>query len=1152
MLGRRLSFAATAIAAILSAQDPRGSISGTVADESGAVVPAVKIRVTNIDTGVPASAETNQSGGYRVPYLPAGFYRVNAELTGFKSFVRDKVEVRVGETLELPIRMELGSLSDTVQVTAETPVLETASASLGQTVDQRRIQELPQRGGNPLELALLTPGVINAGNMRLRKAMAPEATSEIAADGAGRYNNEFQIDGITNMSADRGRGYGRVAFSPPQSAVREFKMQTSAYDASIGHTMGALLNVSTASGTNDYHGEVHYFLRHRHLDAPNFFVNRNSTPQPVYQDHRYGGSIGGPLSIPKLYSGKNRSFWFYAFEQNPFGVPVQWVRTVPTAAQRTGDFSALLNSGPAYQIYDPLTTRPAAGGRFERTPFPGNIIPRGRLDSVGVALANLYPLPNQPGTSDGRNNFFLANKALQNYYVHLLRLDHAFTENHRAFLRLHYDFWKENKNNDFGNGLNGIRQNRPNRGVALDDVIVINPNLVLNLRYGLTSTKWWQYRASRGANLSALGFSPNLTGLLDPEQAPIPRITPGAYSQISWWEDPGDGVNSSLTHSFSGTVTRLLGNHSIRAGSEFRLLRSFNNRRPIGVTPDLSFGTTYTRGPLDNAAPAAIGQDLASMLLGIPDGSLEITANTALQNKFLGIYVHDDWRVTQKLTLNIGFRYELETPVTERYDRLVADFDRTTANPIEASARANYARNPIPELSPEAFRVTGGLTWTNQGAIGRSPYAGERNNVMPRFGFAYQMGPKMVLRGGYGMFFDTLGILRTLPLQTGFTQSTPIQASLDNGQTFIATLANPFPNGLIQPRGPGNGLQTNLGQGIDYYFRNMKQGYAQRWSFGIQHELPAQFLLDTSYVANRGTRLGVERNVNATPAEYLSRSPVRDQAQINFLTAQFPNPFRGLNPIYGANISRANLLRPYPQFGDVVGFEPVGYSWYHSLQVRSERRFAHGFTLQVAYTWSKLMEATEFLNPQDPTPYESISTFDRPHRLAGSGIWEIPFGRGRTFGNNLPVLLNQFLGGWQLGGVLVQQSGAPLGFGNVLFTGDIRDINLPSGERSVERWFNTSGFNRNVNQQLANNYRQFPLRFADIRGDGQFSIDATISKTFVIREGLRAQFRADAYNATNTSNFNSPNTTPTNTAFGQVTGTAGDARNWQLSMKVMF
>jgi hypothetical protein len=1138
----------------LLCQDPRGFVRGTVMDNSGAVIPGAKVRATNNETGVVALATANDAGLYSIPYLIPGFYRLTVEHQGFKSFVRDKIEVRVSETVEVPITLEVGAVTETVEVKAESPALETASASLGQIMDQRRISELPQRGANPLELTLLTPGVANTTNLRLRKSMAPEATSDISADGAGRFNNEFQIDGISNTAADRGRGYARVAFAPPASAVREFKMQTAAYDASVGHTMGSVVNVSTASGTNDVHGEAHWWLRHSALDAPNFFNNKNNTPRPVYQDNRYGLSGGGPIVLPKLYNGRNRTFFFYAFEGNQFGVPTQFSRTVPTADQRRGDFSALLPLRNAnYQVYDPLTTRPAAGGRFERQPFAGNIIPASRLDRLGVNLANLYPLPNSPSTatSDNRNNYFSAPKAIQKTYSNLLRLDHAWNENHRMFLRLHYDFWKEDKNHDFLNEINGIHQNRPNRGVALDDVLVLNPTTVLNLRYGFTSTKWWQYRTSRGFDYAALGFSPQLIALTEKGQAPLPRISPGAYSQLSWWEEPGDGVNSSLTHSATANITKLAGNHSLRFGPEYRVYRSFNNRRPVGVAPDLSFTNTYTRGPLDNSPAAPIGQDLAAMLLGIPAGSMDVATSSALQNQYVALYLQDDWKVTRKLTLNVGLRYEIETPVTERYNRLLAGFDSMTTNPIAAQAQANYARNPIPELPVSAFRVLGGATWV--GPNDRSPYFGPWHNLLPRAGFAYQLAPKTILRAGYGIYYNTLGVNTILPLQTGFAQSTPIQASLDNGQTYLASTANPFPTGLITPRGTSGGLETNLGQSLSPYYRDMKPGYSQRWSFGIQQVLPGQFLVDTSYVANRGTRLDVTREINATPAEYLSRSPVRDQARIDFLSQQFPNPFRGTNPIYGANISRANLLRPFPHFSSISAEEPIGYSWYHSLQIRAERRFSKGFTFQMAYTWSKTMEALEFLNEADRAPYESISSFDRTHRIAGSAIWEIPIGRGRRFANGMPKAIDFVAGNWQLGGIVAVQSGAPMGFGNAIFTGDIKNIPLPKNQRDVDRWFNMdAGFNRNANQQLASNYRQFPLRFGGIRSDGQNSWDFSIVKNFPIRESFKAQFRADAYNAWNHTNFNAPNTAPTNTAFGRITGTAGDARNWQVALKVMF
>ncbi|MGH8248161.1 MAG: carboxypeptidase-like regulatory domain-containing protein, partial [Gammaproteobacteria bacterium] len=345
-------------------------------------MPGVEVRATNVATGVTASATTNDGGSFNIPFLLPGIYSLRAELPGFKKYVRDGIQVRVSEAVELNIRMEIGEINETVVATAETPLLDTAGSSLGQVIDERRVLELPLFAGNPMELTLLTPGVVNATNLRLRKAAFNNAPSQIATDGNGQYNNEFQIDGVSNTFA-AGDGTARVAFSPPATAIKEFKMQTSAYDASVGHTIGAVTNVSTASGTNDLHGELHYWARNSAFDAPNFFNNKNSTKVPVYQDHRYGASAGGPVILPRLYSGKNKTFWYYAWEANKWGVPTGTTSTVPTVAQRSGDFSELLRVSSQYQIYDPATIAPAPGGRFSRQTFPNNIIPQSRLDPVG-------------------------------------------------------------------------------------------------------------------------------------------------------------------------------------------------------------------------------------------------------------------------------------------------------------------------------------------------------------------------------------------------------------------------------------------------------------------------------------------------------------------------------------------------------------------------------------------------------------------------------------------------------------------------------------------------------------------------------------------------------------------------------------------------
>lgn len=1134
-----------------AAQDPRGTLSGSVTDATGAVVPSVEIRATNVSTGVTASARSNAQGRFVMPYLLAGFYTVTGELTGFKRFSQDGIQIRVGEITELVVALELGDVTETVEVTASTPVLDTTTPSLGQVLDERRVTELPTLAGNAFELALLTPGVFNGTNLRDRKPAFNNGNSQISTDGSGTYNNEFQIDGVSNTFAD-GNSRARVAFSPPQTAIQEFKMQTSNYDASIGHSLGSVVNVSTKSGTNQLHGEAHWFVRNRAFDAPNFFNNKNGTDAPVYQDNRYGASAGGPVKLPKMYDGTNRTFWFYAWEANKWIVPGNFTGTVPTTAQRNGDFSGLLGVGSNFQIYDPFSTRPASGGRFERDPLPNNIIPASQLDPVGKAIANLYPMPTSAGASDGRNNFFNGGiQSREDYYVHIGRVDHTFSDAYRMFVRFHYDFWEEDKNDHFANRINGIILNRINRGIALDNVFVLSPTFLLNVRYGFTNQEFPERRITQGFDLASLGFSSGLTGLIDPELATVPRVALGGYSVISPWES-GDGSNTGITHTWQANFTKLVRTHNLRFGADTRVYRGFENRFQRSVSPELVYANTYTRGPFNNSPAAPLGQELAAMLLGIPGGSMEHSASYAIQSNFLGLYLQDDFKLTNRFTLNVGLRYEKEWPLTERYDRLVAGFASGVSNPIEAQARANYANDPIPEISSDDFRVLGGLNFVNTGGIGRSPFSTENNNFLPRIGFSWQVLPKTVLRAGYGLFFDLVGVNRSEALQAGFSQSTPIQASLDNGVTYRADNANPFPAGLLPPLGPTGGLETNLGQGYEFYIDRRLNGYAQRWSFGLQQQV-GQFLLEGSYVGNRGTRLNIDRRINETPVQFLSTSPFRDRETINYLSQTFPNPFNGTNPIFGRNISRGNLLRPYPHFGNLVVSEPQGYSWFHSFQGRIEKRFSEGYTFGLSYTWSKSMEAMSYINAADTRPYESLGGLDRPHRVAISGIYEFPFGKGRRWGANAPRVVDTFIGGWQLNAVIIYQSGAPLGFGNALFIGNVGDIPLPSDQREADRWFNTdAGFNRISSQQLASNFRTFPLRFGGVRGDMQNRWDLSALKNFAITERVRLQFRAEAFNALNSTIFNNPNTSPTSGAFGRITGTQAQARTFQFALKLEF
>ena len=1150
MLACLLLLLCLAASAMAQSQDSRGNVVGRVLDPTGAAVPGVTVRSTNDATGVTISSQTNESGNYALPFLIPGIYTVTAESQGFRKFERKNIQVRVNENVGLDITLTVGDVTESVSVTAETPLLQTAEASLGQIVDERRIQELPLFAGNAMDLVHLAPGTVNGTNMRLRKAPFNAAPSQFSTDGSGNNGNAFTIDGVANVYSDGTAP--RVAFSPPQASLSEFKVQTSSFDAAIGRTAGALVNVSTKGGTNELHGQAWWWIRHSAFDTPTIYQNRSGLKLPIYRDNRYGLTGGAPIYIPKVYNGKNKTFWYFTWEANKFGDPNvggSMTSTVPAAAWRNGDLSSLLPLGANYQLYDPKTIAAAAGGRFSRQPLPGNIFPASRIDPVAKKLLDLYPLPNQTGTADGRNNFFYSLPAKELYWTTIGRFDHAFSERNRMFFRFHRDFWEEDKNRHFGNDVNGVILNRINRGVSIDDVHMINTSMVLNLRYGISAQEFPERRVSSGFDLSSLGFASGLTGLIDKSVSTIPRTAVGSLTSLAPWES-GDGKTASISHNGVASLTWMRSNHNVRFGFDFMLFREFRNRVPQDISPDLSFSNAWARGPFDNSTAPPVGAEFIALLSGIPGGVLNRTGSYAEQDVYTALYVQDDWKVSRKLTLTLGLRAEHESPITERYNRSVAGFAGATDNPIEAAALANYAKAPIPELPVSAFQVNGGVTFA--GANSRNYWNDQGIKWAPRIGYAYQLDPKTVLRGGYGIFNIPSGIVAVNSIQNGFSRSTPIVASSDSGVTYIATLANPLPNGLLPVLGAGEGLQTTLGQATSFFNPERKRPYAQRWSVGFQRELMGGILVESSYVGNRSTKLPVTRNLSYVPRQYLSTLPTRDLATINFLSANFTSPFFGLNPNFTSrNISRGQLLGAYPHFSNVTYQDSVGYSWYHSLQNRLEKRFSRGYTLQMAWTWSKAMTADSFLNAQDPMPYETLSDIDRTHRVTGSGIWELPFGKGRKFGAQMPRPLEFFAGGWQLSGVYQFQSGSPLGFGQAIFIGDSSQIVLASDQRNTDKWFNTSVFNRSSADVLASNIRTSPLRYSSIRADTQRRLDLSLNKTFSITEQVKMKFRADAFNAFNEVVLQGPNTDPVNSAFGRITSQE-PPRSWQFSLNLSF
>jgi len=1199
-------------------QETRGTINGKVIDSTQGTVAGAAVKVTNVAMGTSVSITTNEAGLFVAPFLAPGTYEIVVEVKGFKKYVRSNVTLRIGETLDTPITLETGGTEESITVTAESPRLDTATASMGQTVDGRRVAELPLVHGDPYTLISLSPGASFARDPRLDRPFEPTHIVGYAMDGTRANRSDLTIDGVPSTAT--ANAFEVIAsYVPPTDIIQEFKIQTATFDAQFGNTEGGVTSISIKSGTNSFHGTGYFWEEPAGISANDFFGNANKQGRPDSFSNRWGGSFSGPVRIPKVYDGRNKTFFLYGYEGIRDARPRNnGTPTTATAAMLRGDFSELLKLGPQYQIFNPFTRRAIAGGRFQQDPFPNNIIPANLINPVARALVDQYwPQPTSPNIAgpDGTNNFQQPNlQERAKYANNTIRVDQIIGEKHRVFARASWYDRTSDYNNYFNNLATGELFYFISRQGVLDEVWTINPTTVLNVRYGYNRF----IRATdsnldnHGFDLTSVGFPDSYNNLIPPDKRRFPAI------DITGYQGTRQNVEyrPNDLHSFVTTVNKSLGEHSLKGGLEFRSYRETDSFAINDVTGRFNFDSTWTRGPLDNSAtsPNSIGQSFAAFLLGVPtttNSYVARLADYAEQSTSYGLFIQDDWKVSSKLTLNLGLRWEMETALTERYNRSVSGFDYTYSQPFEAAARAAFIAsqaNPA-QATPEItqFNVPGGLLFANPGD--RGLYNTPKKNFGPRVGIAYQLDSKTVLRAGYGIFFGFLGQRRGDVVQSGFSQNTPLIPTQDNGLHFIATLSNPFPNGVIEPVGNSGGKQTFIGQAVTFFNADPKVPYMQRWELGFQRELPGGFMLEAAYVGNRGTRIEINRNLNVTPQQFLSKSPVRDTATLNRLTAAVPNPLRGLLPSSASGTARERLLRPFPEFDTVNTTTNDGYSWYHGLQVRLEKRFSKGYTLGVSYTYSKFMQATELLNQDDPRPTEVISDQDYPHRLTVSSIYELPFGTGHQFLANTNGVVSRLITGWQVQGVYTYQSGPPLSFGNFIYVGNVGDIKLD--KKSVAKFLNTTGFvalrdasktgtpvvndssgqpvwvdfndpcktnpscakalssptgfNRDPAFQLDHNVRTFPLRFGFLRGDYISNFDLSLIKNTTLREGIKLQLRFEATNAFNHPWFptginaagittNGVVTSPIAATFGQVvqSNQANYPRRIQLGIKLLF
>jgi hypothetical protein len=1249
--GRILALAlAVCVLALPSlAQESRATLTGRVSDPNGAAVPGATVQITSQQTNLTTTTTSNDEGNYSVPSLQPGLYTVKVEKQGFKAAESNTVELHTADKATFDVALEVGGVGEVVNVNAEAPLLEADTASRGQVIERARVSELPLVGRNPLNLATLAPGVTFNGNPQFNRPFDNGDNVNFSINGGINRHNDFLLDGAPNNSlTDVANSPGRtvssnnIAFVPSAEATEEFKVQTNSYDAQFGRTGGGTVNITIRSGGADFHGSLYEFARRYQLNAnafPNNARGRQTTGPCAGQEasprftrdqitcenlggskiDQYGLVLSGPLRIPRFgeggkhfYNGREKTFFLVNAEGYKELSPGQGFSTVPTLLERQGDFS---QSG--ITIYNPLSTVCNAQGVCTRTPYPNNVIPQPGSPGCGVTIACISPvgqnivngfsLPNTGTPTTRFNNFYLSQGlGTDDFHSYIARVDHRYSDNQSFFVR-----FVENRRDQFQFGGNnriglGIDQQGPlvrkNYGAVVDSTTTLSPTSVFNVRLSFTRFLQAAFRqASSPFDPTTLGFSSAFSNARP--VSIVPRIT---------FNDPAGGIpefgsrnpNSNITNSWSipAYLTHIRGNHTFKFGGEVRTFQVHQSGGSFNFGGGVfCFNGQFTAANPNNIRGGGGGAAIADLLIGAPAANAGLQCNgnggvTQLENvspntyvwDYYAGYVQDDWKVTPRLTLNLGFRYDYEMPPVERFNRQNRGFAFNQANTLAAAVHGASTAN-----CPACANLTGGLLFAGVGGESRAAFEPDRDNFQPRVGVAYQWNEKTVLRGGYGLYYFPSAEYGGA---TGFSVITPYSGTVGGSTAgqFIPrndALSNPFPSGLATPTGSTLGLATSLGSSITFANPNRKIPYIHQFSLGLQRELPLRMKLDVSYVGSRsrGILTGDQqgsggRNINVLSAAQLAQA----RADATFLTTTVANPFAGLIPgnpdLNGATVPRSRLLVPFPQFGSVtmVG-ENVGKLWYNSLQASLEKRLSRGLVGVVSYTFSKNIGALGFLNDQDAEPTRSIVNFDSPHVLSVSAVYQLPFGTGQHFLHDAGRGLNMLVGGFEYTLNASYRTGVPIDLpGNVDLLAD-PSIPNPDVANPFVPGYSGSYFNNCVRQtngtslqfvsnaagsrvqqactnpawaiRGANTLRTIPFRLANLRQPTAWQFDMSLNKSLIFTESVRFQFRVEAFNVLNTPLFGSPDTNPTSNTFGILNPNNGQRnipRQVQLGFKLNF
>lgn len=1151
-----LQFPRTALtilaAAVLSGQDYRARITGRVLDPSAAPVASANIELTNTATATTVTATSNDSGVFLFQFLDPGVYQLTTTPPGFKKYTRSGITLQTGQNAGIDIHLEIGTAAESITVSAQAAVLDTESASRGLTINTKLVQELPIRGRNPMNLANNLPGVTFRGSGIFSAAFHNGANVLFNVNGGSPAQNELLLDGAPN-TARAANQQSNIALMPVNESVGEVSVITNAYDASYGRTSGGIINISSRGGTADHHAAGWGYLRRKPWSANAYPLNAIGQPRAEQNMNQYGFQADGPVLIPKLVkkSDKYGLFYLVSFEkyQELFPQPIRVA--VPTAEMRTGDFSRLTNAaGDLIRVFDPFNPAVDASGRVTRTPFPGNRIPGARISPVAAAVSRYYQEPNDPGLP--RQRFAAGNFSLPLFSYDLLfwnfnsRVDFKRGDNDRYFFRFATNRHDQNRtlNGILGqpgeNGFNPFL--RQNRAMLADWVRIVSPTTTFNLRANYA--RYVEGTDSQGN----FRFDPTKLGL---PASLVPQLAVadffgvwniGGYSQLG----SRRSIEYNNTYSLQGTLSRVQGKHNWKAGIDLRRWHYLTSN--LGDVFTVTTNAGFTREVWDNAASEVnSGDGYASFLLGAAaSGTADFNARPFFRSWYLAPFIQDDWKVSRRLTLNLGLRWDLNTPPDEKYNRLVTGFDREASSPIAASiTAANLA------LYPDLRNLRGGLLFAGENR--RRASDSYLSTLQPRIGFAYTPADRFVVRGGYAIFYANWPNGDFYQTQ-GFTANTPLVVSTDGNRTPVpGLLSNPYPNGVRKPAGAAGGLATFAGNNFGWWNQSARLPRVNQFSLGFQFRLTDQSSVDVSYVGSRTQNLMTSLASNAIPDTFARQCDPSRGGNTTVCNQLVTNPFRGI-PEFGATnlgvaqtIVRSQLARPFPQFaGDLNQLGRAdGFMRYNSMQAVYRLRVSSGFVIDANYTLGKQISREGWLNFYAAIPQQSLVNFDRTHVFKFSTHYELPFGKGRAVAGSAGRLLDAIIGGWDVNAFYIASSGEPADLPANAFR--LRDpkVKVDRNQTIVRGWnpcvLQTAAdgsvaptrasttINGCSSTDFSNyawlvprvdflTYRANPLRSGQIRMPAAYTMDLSLNKTVRITERLRFQFRAEAYNAFNRFN----------------------------------